>query len=68
MESRSMTEAVLTYPTVARPRTRRKTWIWLGIVVAVVALISVAVYQKKVAAKNAPIPVQTDKAFRKTTL
>jgi len=61
-----MTEAVLTYPTVARPRTRRKTWIWLGIVVAVVALISVAVYQKKVAAKNAPIPVQTDKAFRKT--
>jgi len=61
-----MTEAVLTYPTLARPRSRRRTWIILGIVAVVGVLIAAAIYNKKVVAKNKPIPVTVDRAFRKT--
>jgi HlyD family secretion protein len=46
-----------------KKRSRKKLFIILGIVVAVVALIGFAIVQKK---KEKPIPVTTEKAFRKT--
>jgi HlyD family secretion protein len=46
-----------------KKRSRKKLFIILGIVVALVALIGYGIAQKK---KEKPIPVTTEKAFRKT--
>lgn len=63
-----MTEAaaVLTYPTVAKPRARRRRlWIVLGVIVLLVGGLIAGGRAMAIAKRNAPIPVTTDKAFRK---